>query len=1409
MTDSTPRPSRLLALAAVTAPWLLGLVLALWLLFGFAWGALHGWIVPRIGEFRPRIEAQLGKVLGVPVRIGAITAESGRLVPSFELHDVSLLDAQGREALKLNRIVALLSPKSLWRFGLDQLYIEQPELDVRRTRDGKILIAGLDISGNADSGAMDWVFSQAEVVVRNGTLRWTDEQRGAPMLALDQVDLVIRNSSRRHNLRLDATPPADWGQRFSLRATMRQSLLSPRRGHWREWDGPVYADFPQVDVSQLRRYTDAGADSGFELLQGRGAVRLWADLQQGEMLGGTADLQLADVGARLGSGLEPLSLVTLQGRMSGRQLAGGLEFSTQDLLFETAEGQRWPGGNVFLSFMRGESRVPGQGVFRADRLDLAALAQVAHRLPLEPAAREALNTYAPKGLVERVEASWNGRIEAPARYEVKGRIVQLELAAGRPPPPPAPTRAQPAVHHPAGRPGVRGMDVDFELTQAGGKATLQLQNGAMEFPGVFEEPVVPFDMLAGDIRWQVSGDRLAVQVPAMRFANADAQGDLQAKWHSNDGPASAARPRLPGVLELSGALTRAAGTRVHRYLPLAISERARHYVRDAVQQGSASSVKFRVKGDLHDFPYATAKQGEFNITAQVADVTYAYVPANVQGADTLPWPALTQLQGQLVFDHNAMQINGATGKFAGLPAFVLNRVDAEIADFGHSVVSVNADGRGPLGEMLGVVAGSPLAAMTGHALAHATGTGSADLKLQLALPLATLAQSKVQGSVVLAGSDVQITPDTPLLARARGTVQFSDSGFTLVGVQARALGGDVRLDGGSRPPSASAQDPTVVVRAQGTATAEGLRQASELGPVTRIAQRASGSAPYAVVLGVRRGAPEISVSSSLQGMAIDLPAPFAKAAEASLPLRVDNVLLAGTGTGTGSQPATQDQWTVELGRLLSAAFVRDISGPQPRLLRGAIGVGLLPGETAPMPEQGVYANVNLPSTQIDAWEAAFAHLTEPVPAVAKAAGSAGAVVPAATGATAANASAAYLPDRFALRAADLTVSGRKLHDLVLGGSRDGTVWRANVDARELNGYVEYRQPAAGSAGRVYARLARLTIAAGAETEVEQLLDQPTDSVPALDVVVDDFDLRGKNLGRVEMEAINRGAGGAGRDGVREWRLTKLNMTMPEATFTASGNWAAVNAQGAAAGGARGPRAGQEPRRTVMNFRLDVADAGALLGRFGMKGVFRQGKGSLEGQVSWAGSPLALDYPSLGGQFHVDMASGQFLKAEPGLAKLLGVLSLQSLPRRLTLDFRDVFSEGFAFDFVRGDVHIEGGIAVTNNLQMKGLSAAVLMEGRADIAHETQDIKVVVVPEINAGTASLVAGVINPAIGVGTFLAQLFLRRPLMEAATQQFHVDGTWADPRIARVARDRPGSPPADEPKTEALAPGKTGATP
>lgn len=1327
-------PSRALRTLSVAASGLWWLLVAFWLVLALAWGALHGWIVPRIGELRPVLEAQATRALGIPVRIGSVSARSDGLMPTFELRDVVLLDAQAREALHLARVVAALSPRSLWNLGFEQLYIEGPRLEVRRLPDGRLQVAGLDVSrGGDDERSADWFFRQKEVVILGGALVWTDELRGAPPLALADVQVVVRNGARRHAMRIDATPPADWGQRFSLQGVFRQPLLSGHPGRWQDWDGQLFADFARVDLSRLQPYASLGA----QVHSGHGALRAWVDVDGGRVTGGVADARLTQVEALLAPGRAPLALASVSGRLAGKWLPAGFEVETRDLQFETAAGQRWPGGNAALTWQDAQGKRPAAGELRADRLDLDALGRLASHLPLGAPAHAALAVHAPKGLVEHLQASWQGPLEVPTTYQARGRVSGLSVPA----------------HADSGRPGVQGATIDFDVSQAGGKGRLEVDGGVLTLPGILEDPVVPVDRLAADLQWQIAGERLSLTATGVKLANRDLDASGQVSWRSGD----AARARHPGVLDLQMALVRADGARVWRYLPLGVTKDVRDYVREAVTAGAVTDARFRVRGDLNDFPFTDPRTGEFRISAKVRDVNYAYVPPTGPRPQA-SWAALTQLSGELLFERNGMQINGAQGRFAGAPGLQV-QASARIPDFNTTVVEVNGQVRGPLSEQLAVFNASPVAASIGNAFARTTATGAADLRLRLQLPVAQIDTSRVQGSVTLAGNDLQVAPGVPMLSRARGVVSFTERGFSLAGVQARALGGDLRIEGGTRALPAHSTEAASVIRVQGTASAEGLRQAREFGPVVRLAQRATGSAPFSATLGLRPAGVDVLVTSTLQGLALGLPEPFNKAAEAALPLRFEiaNQLVDGRA---------RDQLSLDVGRLATVTYQRDVNGPDAQVLRGAIGVGLGAGESAPLPEQGVLANVNLQRLDVDAWMNLFD----------SAAGAAAGGAPGRPGASSTLAQG-YLPTQMVVRAREVSVASRTWNNVIVGGSREGLTWRANVDAGQLNGYLEYRQPSGNNAGRVVARLARLSLAATAATEVEALLDEQPSSIPGLDVVVDDFELRGKKLGKLEIDAVNRGAAGGSSS---EWRLNRLALTVPEMAFSATGNWAAVSA---ATAGAAAPRA-VDRRRTQMNFRLDVTDAGQLLARLGMKDVVRRGRGKLEGQVAWQGSPLALDYPSLSGAFSVNVESGQFLKADPGLAKLLGVLSLQALPRRLTLDFRDVFSEGFAFDFVRGDVSIAQGMASTNNLQMKGVNAAVLMEGRADIARETQDLKVVVVPEITTGTAVLVASVINPAVGLGTFLAQLFLRDPLARATTQEFLIDGTWTDPRVTRVAR-------------------------
>ena len=1321
--------------------WTLGLVALAWVVVVLAWSALHIFIVPRIADYREMVQQQASRAMGVRLEIGSLRVEGGWWVPWLEVTDVRLFDREGREALHLPRVLAAVSPRSLLRGHLEQLTVDRPELEIRRDAAGHVWVAGLDIAAEGDGRSADWFFSQPQFVVRQGVVHWRDDSRAeavqasAPVLTLSDVDVSVQNQWFSHDLRVDVTPPAALGQRISVRGKFQQTPWQ-RAGDVAQWSGELFADLPYVDLASLRQWVVM--DKGLSLQEGRGAIRLWTDVRRGQPVGVTADVAVDAVAARLGADLKPLSLRHVHGRLGAQWLDGEVEISSQDLVFDTQEGERWPGGVLRVSW-RGEAF--DSGTLSADRLDLDALNQVSQRLPLAEPLRRMLARVQPQGQVNQLKATWQQQAGAPLRYTARGHVRQFAMQ-----------RDAQADGVWAQLPGIQSAQVEFDVSETGGKARVGVHQGSLTLPAGLDEPRLALTDASVQLAWQLKGDEVSVQFTQGRVQNDDVAGEFNGNWKTGE-----RGERLPGVLDLTASFSRAQVAHVHRYLPNTLPADVRAYVRQAVLAGDGSHGLLRLRGHLKDMPFDNPKLGEFRVSAHIAHGRYVYVPAPTPKPKAAPepvWPALTEVDGELVFERSALRFNGRT-QLAGAPDVTWQKVEAQVPNLADAVVSVTGEARGPLKQVLDVIAKSALNELTGTVLNKSQATGDANYQLALTLPLAQLKDTQVQGSVGFADNALQVIPGTPVLNRTRGTLQFSESGFKLKGLQAQLLGGEANLEGGLSFAANQDQSP-LQLKIKGELTAEGLRQAKELGFVSRLAQRAKGRSEYSATLGLRRGEPELLISSNLKGMALSLPAPLTKAAATALPLRIETQL-----TRESLQPKArvlQDQIKVSLDRVAAVTYVRDLSGPRPRVLRGGIAVGAAALEGAPMRDNAVSLSLQLPMVDIDAWNAALTELTGTTLLKRKNT-SAKAIGSEADGDSAQD----YLPSFATLQADQVRVSDRLIHKVVVGGSRQKEVWRLNISAEELNGSAEVRPASGNTPAQLFARLAYLNIPPSLVPDVERLLSEQPSSIPTLDIVVSDLTLRGKKLGRLEIDAVNR----AGTNATREWRLNKFNVTLPEATLTANGSWVAD-----------GPR----QRRTNMSFVLAVRNSGDLLSRLGTPDAVRGGEGRLEGQVSWQGSPITLHYPSMSGKVNMAIEKGQFLKTEPGAARLLGVLNLQALSRRLTLDFNDIFSDGFAFDFVRGDIRIEQGVAFTNNLQMKGVVAGALIEGSADLAHETQDLKVVVVPEINAGTASLYVATINPLVGLTSYLAQMVLSKPLVRAGTTEFHVDGTWASPRVTKV---------------------------
>jgi len=1344
--------------------------LVLLLYFGLAllFLVLRYAILPNIDLYKGDIEAAAGRALGNRVTIARLDTSWQGIHPVLTLGDVRLIDRGGRQVLALPRVEAALSWWSLAAFEprLHALELTAPQLDVRRGRDGVLTVAGvrLDPSKKDDGRGADWLLRQREIVIREGRVAWTDELRGRPTLVLNDVTLALLNRfGGGHRFALRATPPRALGQPLDVRARFRHRF-GARPSDLKRWKGELYADLRDADLVAWKQHVDLP----IQLASGRGSVRAWLSVDQARVAGFTADLALADVNARLGATLAPLQLARVRGRLAASEEmlpgtdegkptfgAHGHTISLTDFSVTTRGGQALPPATLEQRWRPARGGRPEQGELSARQLDIGALAALAGYLPLPPQQRQMLLDYAPRGRLLDVSAEWEGRYPAPKTFRVRGMVAGLAVNAQPARPAQAARGSQPAIPARPATPGFQNLSGSIDANQNGGSLTVDSTALVLQMPAWFAEPALPLDRLDLKARWSYDpGRQLLVEVERLVFAQGALSGTLSGR-HSLPLLPGGGRAG-PGTADISGTLDGFAIGTVGRFLPLATPEHLAHWLGAALQGGTLRDARLRLRGDLAEFPFRANNvleraRGEFNVAGRLENARLEYAPGHRHADGTPLWPLAENINGRIEFDRARMEIRGDRLTTLGVG---LSNVKAVIPDLGareQMMLEIDGNAAAPLQEFLRYVAASPVPEWIGHFTDETRAEGNARLGLRLRMPLAHMPDTKVQGSLQLLGNEVSLFPELPSLQAAQGRIDFWERGVALNGVNASFLGGPLALSGGTQ------RDGSIAIRLGGTLSAEGMRRTAPMPALGRLAARLSGSTPYTGSIMVREGRRTVTLDSNLAGLGLELPAPLNKLQADSLPLRF---VLAGEPTVNG---VARDEIRVALGEGLAARYLREKTGRAPwTVLRGGIGVNV----PAPEPDAGMMINVNMRALNADAWIAAGKAIAGEG---SDGAGNAGAAAGGEGGFT-----QYVLPSVIAGRVGELTIGERRMADVVLGATHLRDTWQANLHSRHASGYVTWAESGSGAGmGKVTARLASLVIPESDEAEVKNLLESnrgASATIPSLDIVVDQFQLFDKRLGRLELQASNVQALAG-----REWRINRLAIDNPDGQLKANGRWLTKDGRS----------------NTSLNFVLDIDDAGKLLDRLGFPETLRRGKGKMSGDIAWSGLPYAMDIPSLSGQIEMNVESGQFLKQDPGAAKLLGVLSLQALPRLLKLDFHDVFSEGLAFDGISANALIQRGVLRTDNLKMHGVAATILMDGSADIANETTNLRVVVIPEFNLGTGPLVYGLaVNPIIGIGSYLAQLFLRAPVMKALTYQMRISGPWKSPNIVKI--DNPAPPPA-----------------
>jgi uncharacterized protein (TIGR02099 family) len=693
------------------------------------------------------------------------------------------------------------------------------------------------------------------------------------------------------------------------------------------------------------------------------------------------------------------------------------------------------------------------------------------------------------------------------------------------------------------------------------------------------------------------------------------------------------------------------------------------------------------------------------------------------------WPSMSELDFDVSLTGTKLTIDATRARVSGVP---LGKIRAEIPNLraDHPLLVVAGEVAAPTADFLRFVDASPVAGWLDHVTDGAQATGESRLGLKLTFPLGDAAGNKIAGEFQFINNELRLV-GAPLMTQVNGRLAFTEAS-----VRAQELSVDV-LGGPARFAIASAGGETRVT-GSGTSTLAALRR--EFNPP--YGDVLSGSLDWTMASAIKADGSTWTIESNLKGSTIDLPAPVGKPAGDAIALKLER-------RGIPAQPK-EDALTITYGKVGRLLLHRKLGADGATVDRALVVLGrAVDAGPAERPERpGVWVRGELPTLNFDDWLALRRRAT---PGTGKGSEPALAGVDLEVGA--------------------LEAFGRRFNEMRVSARRSQDDWRLDLLARELAGTATWSAPSTDAPnGRFVARLGRLvppdagelTPWKGAADGAGKTEAGGANPWPAIDIVADSYYVRGREVGRLEFVAHPRGT---------EWRIDKMRLANDSGRVSAEGQWQAAG----------------KDQQTKLDVDLDLDETGKFLSRLGYADAVQNAPTRVKGQLAWAGAPNDFDYPTLSGAFRIDVGPGRFTKIEPGIGKLLGVLSLQSLPRRITLDFTDVFSEGFAFDEITGDVRIQNGVLMSDDLRLAGPAAKVNISGTADLAKETQQLTVRVQPALSAGVSAgamlflLANPLVGAAVGAGSLLAQKVLRDPIEQMFSYEYQVTGSWSDPVVER----------------------------
>jgi uncharacterized protein (TIGR02099 family) len=856
--------------------------------------------------------------------------------------------------------------------------------------------------------------------------------------------------------------------------------------------------------------------------------------------------------------------------------------------------------------------------------------------------------------------------------------------------------------------------------------------------GLFSPSVLALgDVTARAKVFKTAAGVLAIDSAQLDLKSTELAAQLQGSWVSAGATGA-------GLIDMSGLIAKAPVNKLHQFVTTFAPIEARQFLRSALTQGQLTQSAVTLKGDLDHFPFnETGMAGVFRLEGQFSGLSVDYDPIRPGQPH---WPQLTQAQGKLVFDKLSLSLNGSNAVLLDTNGARLDvsQLAVKVPDFAlRPALTLNAVLNGPAKDYISVLRQAPVPSAFKPTLERLEISGPLTVPLSLEIKLDTDQAPQVKGQIKFSGNTVSVGPEFPALENVYGALEFSEQSVRTDNLSAQFLGGESRLSGAWTDGSPSLQ-------AEGSITIAALKDVAGVKALLPF----TGQFRYkAQLASTKDRGYEALVSSTLEGLSVNLPAPLGKAQQSRTPMTVRWI-------ATPVKNDFRQTLSFSVANLINGRFERPAgSRPSPYFSRAAVATG----EAVPLPPSGLALDLKLDKVDFDDWSALFEQVTQEPNRTPKVESK---VFPSLATAR--------------LRSAQLILSELTFTDLDVTATQDvANQWSARIMSKETAGSASWRAAAGGLDGRIQARFSKLTLGAPSDGQTEALKIDVIDSqhwsdIPAIDLTIDDFTLFGSHLGRVRLV-------GANEPRTELWNIEKLDIQSEAATTTATGQWRLK-------GPARGVR---------LNADIVISDLGRFSTQMGHSERVKGGGGTIQAQIDWVNFPWVYSYQGLNGSAKVDFKNGVFEHVSSRSARLLELLSLQSLQRILSFNFRpgNEFKDGFPWNALTGSFAFTKGVVHTNDLTINSPIASILLAGKSDLDKKLWDMEADVRPQFDmSGAALATAFVVNPIAGLSALATQFLLRNPIEKALTVKYAVTGPWDDPKLELRGAPEPVSAPNRE---------------